>query len=133
MAGTLYLIPSALGPAAPGDILPAGVQARVRTLHYFIAERPRTARAFLKMIGLGYPLAEARIATLDEHTRPEALGSMLAPLADPVTAAAAVSPSPSGSAAKADAKDLVSFSSIVASMNSWVKFASLRIDLVAVP
>ena len=80
MAGTLYLIPSALGPAAPGDILPAGVQARVRTLHYFIAERPRTARAFLKMIGLGYPLAEARIATLDEHTRPEALGSMLAPL-----------------------------------------------------
>ncbi len=80
MAGTLYLIPTALGPAEASDILPAGVQARVRTLRYFIAERPRTARAFLKQIDLGCPVSEARIATLDEHTPPEALGSLLQPL-----------------------------------------------------
>ncbi len=80
MPGTLFLIPTALGPAATGDILPAGVQARVRTLRYFIAEHPRTARAFLKAIDLGVPVSEARIATLDEHTPPEALGELLRPL-----------------------------------------------------
>ena len=81
MPGTLYLIPSSLGPAETGDILPAGVQARVRTLRYFIAEHPRTARAFLKQVDLGCPIAEARIATLDEHTPAEALAALLQPLA----------------------------------------------------
>lgn len=80
MAGTLYLIPSALGPAELGDIVPAGVQARVRALRYFIVEHPRTARAFLKQIDLGYPVSDARIATLDEHTRPEELATLLQPL-----------------------------------------------------
>lgn len=80
MSGTLYLIPSALGPAGADDILPTGVQARVRTLRYFIAEHPRTARAFLKEIDLGTPIAEVRIATLNEHTPPEALGELLQPL-----------------------------------------------------
>jgi len=80
MAGTLYLIPTPLGPTGPNDILPAGVQARVRALRYFIAERPRTARAFLKQIDAGFPLSDARIATLDEHTPAEALGSLLDPL-----------------------------------------------------
>ena len=80
MPGILYLIPSALGPAATGDILPAGVQARVRTLRYFIAEHPRSARAFLKEIDLGRPVADVRIATLNEHTPPEALAGLLLPL-----------------------------------------------------
>lgn len=80
MPGTLYLIPSPLGPASTGDILPAGVQARVRALRYFIAEHPRTARAFLKEIDLGTPLAGVRIATLNEHTPPEALDALLEPL-----------------------------------------------------
>lgn len=80
MAGTLYLIPCTLGPTETGDSVPAGVQARVRALRYFIVEHPRTARAFLKQIGLGYPIADARIATLDEHTPPDALASLLQPL-----------------------------------------------------
>ena len=46
----------------------------------FIVEHPRTARAFLKQIDLGYPIAEARIATLDEHTPSDALASLLDPL-----------------------------------------------------
>lgn len=80
MPGTLYLIPTSLGPAATGDILPVGVQARVRALRYFIAEHPRTARAFLKAIDFGVPVSEARIATLNEHTPAEALGDLLRPL-----------------------------------------------------
>jgi len=80
VSGVLYLIPTPLGPGAPGDVLPAAVQARVRSLRYFIAERPRSARAFLKEIGLPCPLAEVRIATLDEQTPPEGLPDLLAPL-----------------------------------------------------
>jgi 16S rRNA (cytidine1402-2'-O)-methyltransferase len=70
-----------LGSGKPDEVLPAGVIARIRTLRYFIAERPRTARAFLKEIGLPCPLTEVRIATLDEHTRPGQLPALLAPLA----------------------------------------------------
>jgi 16S rRNA (cytidine1402-2'-O)-methyltransferase len=80
VAGTLYLIPTPLGAATPDDILPAGVQARVRTLRYFIAERPRTARAFLKQVDPGFPLSDACIATLDEHTPADGLASLLEPL-----------------------------------------------------
>ncbi|MCC6610096.1 MAG: SAM-dependent methyltransferase [Burkholderiales bacterium] len=70
-----------LGAGKPDHVLPAGVIARVRTLRYFVAERPRAARAFLKAIGLPCPLTEVRIATLDEHTPPERLPALLAPLA----------------------------------------------------
>jgi len=80
-SGVLYLVPTMLGPGAPDEVLPAGVIARVRTLRYFIAERPRTARAFLKAIGLPCPVADVRIATLDEHTPSEQLPALLAPLA----------------------------------------------------
>jgi len=79
--GTLYLVPTALGPGRLDDALPAGVIARVRALRYFIAERPRTARAFLKEIGLPGPVADVRIATLDEHTPPAELPALLVPLA----------------------------------------------------
>jgi len=76
----LYLLPTPLGPGIPGDVLPAGVIARVRALRYFIAERPRSARAFLKAIDFPCPLAEVRIAALDEHTPDAALPALLAPL-----------------------------------------------------
>lgn len=79
--GTLYLVPTPLGPGDPGEILPAGALARVRRLRYFIAERPRTARAFLKSIDFPCPLAEVRLATLDEHTPEAELPGLLAPLA----------------------------------------------------
>jgi len=89
MPGTLYLIPNTLGPteAAPGalsHILPEQVQAITSRLDYFVAENAKTARAFLKLVAAGHPLArplqEIEIAELNVNTPATALAALLAPL-----------------------------------------------------
>jgi len=92
MPGILYLVPSTLGSAdnTNGDmlasILPAKVQALAARLDYFIAENPKTTRAFLKLVNTNYPLSrplqEIRIAQLDVNTGVTALPALLAPLLD---------------------------------------------------
>ena len=80
MSGTLYLIPTTLGGGNADDALPAGVQARIRRLDYFIAENPKTARAFLKLIGTGRPLQSTAIERLDHNTPPAAIDTLLEPV-----------------------------------------------------
>ncbi|MDP3539713.1 MAG: SAM-dependent methyltransferase [Azonexus sp.] len=80
MAGTLYLIPVPLGPTPPQDSLPANVLAVVRPLTHFVVEQAKTARAFLKAAGTDMPLQELQMDELNEHTKPEALDRLLAPL-----------------------------------------------------
>jgi len=79
-AGTLFLIPTTLGASALAAVIPQEVQQRVRTLDYFVAENPKTARAYLKQIGPAKPLQELHIATLNEHTPDEAIAGLAAPL-----------------------------------------------------
>ncbi len=75
----LYTIPTPLG-GAPQDALPASVLETVRTLAYFVAENPKTARAFLSAVGMPVALRELSITTLDEHTKE--IGGLLQPLRD---------------------------------------------------
>jgi len=44
--GTLYLIPTPR-ESALGAVVPSEVQQRARTLEHFVAENPKTARAYL--------------------------------------------------------------------------------------
>ena len=81
-AGTLYLIPTTLGDSTLGTVIPQEVQQRVRTLDHFVAENPKTARAYLKQIGTTKPLQELHIATLNEHTPDEDIAGLAAPLRD---------------------------------------------------
>ena len=78
--GTLYLIPTTLGESALSAVIPQDVQQRVRTLEYFVAENPKTARAYLKQTGTAKPLQELHIATLDGHTPDAAIAGLAAPL-----------------------------------------------------
>lgn len=90
MPGILYLIPNTLGPTDPGQtmplerIIPREVQAITARLGYFVAENAKTARAFLKLVAVGHPLArplqEIAIAELNVNTKPDALPALLAPL-----------------------------------------------------
>ncbi|HXX10058.1 MAG TPA: SAM-dependent methyltransferase, partial [Burkholderiales bacterium] len=66
--GVLYLIPSTLGESEPGHVLPGLVLDTVRSLDGYIAEQARTARAFLRRVGVKRPLNQISIQTLDEHT-----------------------------------------------------------------
>lgn len=79
--GTLYLIPVPLGEE--GDIealIPQQARQLAASLHAFVVEHPKTARQFLKKTGTAIPLQEIRMSTLNEHTRPEELESLLQPL-----------------------------------------------------
>ena len=79
-AGTLFLIPTTLGESALGAVIPQEVQQRVRALDYFVAEHPKTARAYLKQVGTTKPLQDLHIATLNEHTPDAAIAGLAAPL-----------------------------------------------------
>src|SRR5687767_5846178 len=79
MAGTLFLLPTGLG----GEVLPLLPPATlevVQRLDRFIAENPKTARAFLKAAGYTQPLQSATIDTLDEHTPESRLAELLEPI-----------------------------------------------------
>jgi len=80
MAGTLYLIPVPLGPSAPQDSLHPGVLATIRPLRHFVVEQAKSARAFLKAAGTDLPLQELQLEELNEHSRPDAINHLLAPL-----------------------------------------------------
>jgi len=79
-AGTLFLIPTTLGASALAAVIPQDVQQRVRGLDHFVAENPKTARAYLKQIGTAKPLQELHITTLNEHTQDAAIAELAAPL-----------------------------------------------------
>lgn len=78
--GTLYLIPVSLGEIDAAAVLPQGTLSVVRGLRSFIAENPKSARRFLKSVAYPWPLREAEIATLDEHTTADELPALIAPL-----------------------------------------------------
>ena len=79
--GTLFLIPSNLSdPFTPSQILPATVIATAIGLNHYIAENAKTARAFLKGIGINRPLSQISILELNDQTPRDALAGMIAPL-----------------------------------------------------
>ena len=81
--GVLYLIPTHLSaPTADNtaSVLPTAVVATALRLNHYIAENAKTARAFLKAIGVSRPLAEISIIELDKHARSGDVSLLLAPL-----------------------------------------------------
>jgi 16S rRNA (cytidine1402-2'-O)-methyltransferase len=82
MSGVLYLIPSLLGPEGMPAAMPPQVLGTVRALTHFVAENAKSARHFLKQVGMPLPLAQLPIAELDEHTDTQRIAELLAPLRD---------------------------------------------------
>jgi 16S rRNA (cytidine1402-2'-O)-methyltransferase len=78
--GTLYLVPNTLGDVAPETVVPAATLERIRSLRHFIAENEKSARAFLKRIGIACPLQDLDVARLDHNTALARLPELLAPV-----------------------------------------------------
>jgi 16S rRNA (cytidine1402-2'-O)-methyltransferase len=66
--GELVLIPVDLGSEKAGEWVGPQLRKRVLSLRHFVAESPKSARHFLKALGL--PVQELKIDTLDEHSTP---------------------------------------------------------------
>ncbi len=80
MTGTLYLIPTPIGGPNAEAVIPAEVLAITRKLEHFVVEELRTARRYLSSIGVERPIAELHLAELNEHTPPETVDELIAPL-----------------------------------------------------
>ncbi|MEI6738417.1 MAG: SAM-dependent methyltransferase [Pseudomonadota bacterium] len=79
--GALYLIPTNLSaPFSSATILPPDVVAITSRLNHFIAENAKTARLFLKSIGITRPMSDISIVELDKHGKSADLNHLLAPL-----------------------------------------------------
>ena len=79
-SGALFLVPVPLGDMDPALVLSADTLEIVRRLDGYIAEEPKTARAFLKRLCIDRPLADVRIESLNEHTSAHDLPRLLAPI-----------------------------------------------------
>ncbi len=66
--GTLYLIPSTLGPSSIEYSIPSEVVSIINQIDLFVVEKPKTARAFLKQVGYEKPISEAQMAVLDKRS-----------------------------------------------------------------
>ena len=80
MSGTLYLIPVPIGDGDPMDELAPRVIRAITGLRHFVVENERSARRFLSRVMVGQDLDASSFSTLDEHTRPEEVAPLLAPL-----------------------------------------------------
>lgn len=79
--GTLYLIPTNLSEAfAPKAVLPDEVISIALQLDHYIAENAKSARAFLKALGIAKPLQQVSIVELNAHGSPHATAELIAPL-----------------------------------------------------
>jgi len=78
-AGKLYLIPSSLSEDHTA-VLPQSALEIVTTLDEFIVENEKTARHFLKAIGIKTPLQTLTLHTLNEHTNPNEISKLIEPL-----------------------------------------------------
>ncbi len=79
-AGALYLLPNTLGATPAEAVIPAAALRRARSLDYFIAEDPKSARAFLKRIGYPHALQDIRVERLDHNTKPSDIPALLEPV-----------------------------------------------------
>ncbi len=78
--GKLYLIPTPIGERPVWDVLPTSNRTIINSLSYFIVEDTRSARRFLSKAGISRTIDSLRFAELNEHTTPEEVSDLFAPL-----------------------------------------------------
>jgi 16S rRNA (cytidine1402-2'-O)-methyltransferase len=76
--GKLYLIPTPLSEEI--NTIPDQVKDVVNSLDEFIVEDEKTARHWLKKIGIKAPLNTLKLHLLNEHTKESEISSLLLPL-----------------------------------------------------
>ncbi len=82
MTGRLYLLPVPLGEDSPApSILPPHTVDAIKDIDYFIVENAKSARAVLRQLPMSRPLQKLEMHEFDEHTPPERVPELLAPLA----------------------------------------------------
>lgn len=79
-SGRLLLLPCPIGESEIDAVLPPRVVAIARTTRYFLAERAKTTRAFLKALQHPLPLQEIEIVEIGHSPEPALVDGWLEPL-----------------------------------------------------
>ena len=80
MISGLYLIPNLLGETPVEQVLPPYNREIILGIRHFIVEDVRTVRRFLKQVDRSIDIDQLTFYTLNKHTNPEEVASMLKPL-----------------------------------------------------
>lgn len=80
MIPALYLIPNLLGETPVEQVLPSYNHEIIMGIRHFIVEDVRTARRFLKLVDRSIDIDQLTFYTLNKHTNPDEVASMLRPL-----------------------------------------------------
>ena len=76
--GILYLIPTTLGDTGETmDIIPIKVNEIINTIDEYIVENEKSARHYLKKIGIKKPLQEIILHPLNQHTEAKEISTYL--------------------------------------------------------
>ena len=76
--GTLYLIPTTLGDTAEtADVIPVKINQVINTIDEYIVENEKSARHYLKKIGIQKPLQEIILHPLNQHTNAHEISGYL--------------------------------------------------------
>lgn len=76
--GILYLIPTTLGDTAEtADVIPVKINDIINTIDEYIVENEKSARHYLKKIGIKKPLPEIILHTLNQHTNAHEISGYL--------------------------------------------------------
>ena len=78
----LYLIPSTLGDVEPLASIPAAVYERINEIDDYLVENEKSARQYLKRLGIKKPLQQINLHLLDKRTAFADLTPMMQALAE---------------------------------------------------
>lgn len=78
--GKIYMIPCPISEGNPYDVLPEYNRAIMGSIDYFVVENVRSARRFLSAAKIGRPIDTLTFAECSEHTTPEEVAPLLAPV-----------------------------------------------------
>ena len=78
--GRLFLIPNVLGDTAPLEVIPMSVKKTIEQLRYFVFEKEKAGRAFVKRISPTVPQNTISVFLLNKFTTSEELHQILNPL-----------------------------------------------------
>lgn len=78
--GNLYLIPANIGDSDTNFYFPAFNQNIINSINHYLVENERTARRFLKAVGIKTPIQNLILHTANKHTLPQEYESFLSNL-----------------------------------------------------
>ena len=78
--GRIYLIPTLIAENTLYEVLPKNTLEVCNRINYYLVENARSARRFLKKLGIHQPIDSLTIETVDKHTSPLSLEKLIQPM-----------------------------------------------------